>query len=61
LNIQVTNSGKAFYDPLGERMGHTFAASPAILLGISLLTAQNEIRCCGFDGQEIQIELELEE
>ena len=45
-------------DPLGPRLGRTFAAAPALLMGLAALGAMDDFSICGVDRQELHVELE---
>jgi len=44
-------------DPLSRRIGRTFAAAPAILMGIACGCGASELAICGVDRQEFSAEL----
>jgi hypothetical protein len=45
-------------DPLSRRLGRTFAAAPAILMGMACCCGISEFSICGVDHQEFSAELE---
>ncbi len=46
-------------DPLSERLGRTFAAAPAILLGFNCAQRKSELSICGVDQQRFEVRLEF--
>ena len=45
-------------DPLSRRIGRTFAAAPALLMGVACTCGMPEFSVCGVDLQEFSVELE---
>jgi 3-oxoacyl-(acyl-carrier-protein) synthase len=58
-SIEITNSGKETSDPLSARMGRTFAAAPALLLGIGCMDGWRKLSICGVDRQRIEMNLKV--
>ncbi len=56
--IRVGNADAGIEDPLSRRIGRTYAAAPAILLGLAALTGERTVRMRGVDGQRIEMQLE---
>jgi len=56
--VKVTTSADTVSDPLVSRLGRTFAAAPAILLGLAIRLGWPEARCVGADGQAFHARLE---
>lgn len=48
---------KGAHDPLSESMGRTFAAAPAILLGLKSMEGGGRLTICGVDQQRLEINL----
>ncbi len=57
--ISLTPSGGDVVEPLSERLGRTFAAAPAILLGFGCAQGKSEISVCGVDRQRLEVRLEF--
>ena len=58
-SMEVVNDGGPVCDPLAGRMGRTFAAAPAILLGLACLqSASREVSIRGVDGHVFRAALE---
>lgn len=55
--VELAGTDKEPHDPLSERIGRTFAAAPAILLGLACLAGWPGFSLCGVDRQELQVEL----
>lgn len=49
VSLQTTDA--RLNDPLAERLGRTYAAAPAVLLGLASHAADAEIQICGVDRQ----------
>ncbi|OGP69039.1 MAG: hypothetical protein A2170_06255 [Deltaproteobacteria bacterium RBG_13_53_10] len=56
-NVSLLASDDEVNDPLSEHMGRTFAAAPAILLGLKSIDGGDRLSICGVDQQRLQIEL----
>ena len=56
-DMQLIPSDERVTDPLSERMGRTFAAAPAILLGLKSMNGSSRLSMCGVDGQKFRVEL----
>jgi 3-oxoacyl-(acyl-carrier-protein) synthase len=56
-NISLAPSGEGVHDPLSRPMGRTFAAAPAILLGLKSVDGGGRLSICGVDRQRLEIEL----
>jgi len=50
-------SATSVSDPLSRRLGRTFAAAPAILMGLACCCGMSELSICGVDGQEFRAAL----
>jgi hypothetical protein len=55
----MTNEG--IKDPLSKRLGRSFAASPAILLGIACMNRGQGalLSLCGVDRQKLEMDIEV--
>jgi len=56
-DIRVIPWNRGISDPLSERVGRTFAAAPAILLGLACMDGGEEVSICGVDQQRFEVEL----
>jgi 3-oxoacyl-(acyl-carrier-protein) synthase len=56
-NVSLFASDEGVNDPLSEPMGRTFAAAPAILLGLKSIDGGGRLTMCGVDQQGLEIEL----
>jgi len=56
-NVSLFPCNEGIDDPLSERMGRTFAAAPAILLGLKSIDGAGRLSICGVDQQRLEIEL----
>jgi 3-oxoacyl-[acyl-carrier-protein] synthase II len=56
-DMQIIPSYERVTDPLSERLGRTFAAAPAILLGLESMNGSSRLSMCGVDGQKFRVEL----
>lgn len=56
-NVSLSVSDEGVNDPLSEPMGRTFAAAPAILLGLKSMSGAASLSICGVDGQRLEIKL----
>lgn len=56
-NVSLFASDEGVNDPLSEPMGRTFAAAPAILLGLKSIDGGGRLSMCGVDRQRLEIEL----
>jgi 3-oxoacyl-(acyl-carrier-protein) synthase len=57
-DMLLTPSDEGISDPLSGRIGRTFAAAPAILLGLQSLAGKSRFSICGVDRQKFEVELE---
>ncbi|MBI5191165.1 MAG: hypothetical protein HZA22_10900 [Nitrospirae bacterium] len=55
--IEMSASTRPASDPLSSRLGRTYAASPAILMGIHALAGGDVPPLTGADGQDVRISL----
>lgn len=58
-HISLAASNGGVVDPLSERLGRTFAAAPAILLGFGCTQGKRELSICGVDRQRLEVRLEF--
>jgi 3-oxoacyl-(acyl-carrier-protein) synthase len=58
VGITIAASDEAAQDPLVERMGRTYAAAPAIMLGLAAQIPIPESRMVGSDHRSIEFRLE---
>jgi 3-oxoacyl-(acyl-carrier-protein) synthase len=58
-HISLTPSNGGVVDPLSERLGRTFAAAPALLLGFCCTQGKRELSLCGVDRQRLEVSLEF--
>jgi 3-oxoacyl-(acyl-carrier-protein) synthase len=56
-NVSLSPCDEGVEDPLSEPMGRTFAAAPAILLGLKSIHGGGRLSICGVDQQRLEIEL----
>jgi 3-oxoacyl-(acyl-carrier-protein) synthase len=56
-NVQTEQTEKPVHDPLAERIGRTFAAAPAMLLGLACMCEWPELSICGVDKQSLRVEM----
>jgi 3-oxoacyl-(acyl-carrier-protein) synthase len=56
-NVSLVGCDEGVHDPLSGRMGRTFAAAPAILLGLKSMEGGGRLSLCGVDRQRVDIEL----
>jgi 3-oxoacyl-(acyl-carrier-protein) synthase len=56
-NVSLFPCDEGVNDPLSERVGRTFAAAPAILLGLKSMEGGGGLSICGVDRQRLEIEL----
>ena len=56
-NMRLTPSNGGISDPLSERMGRTFAAAPALLLGLKSMDGEGILSICGVDQQKLEVDL----
>lgn len=54
--MDVTSSGTGVADPLSPRIGRTFAAAPAVLLGLAALCGWPSMSISGVDRQALHVE-----
>jgi 3-oxoacyl-[acyl-carrier-protein] synthase II len=59
LRVEVAASCAGPRDPLAPRMGRSFAAAPAVALGLACTVPDIELTACGPDGQEFRAEVEI--
>ena len=57
-HMDLKHSENGIYDPLSERVGRTFAAAPALLLGLACLCKEASVSICGVDKQRLDIDLD---
>jgi len=55
-NMSLFFSDGGVIDPLSHHMGRTFAAAPAILLGLEVMKGSGGISICGVDQQRFEVE-----
>jgi 3-oxoacyl-(acyl-carrier-protein) synthase len=56
-NVSLFPCEEGVHDPLSGQMGRTFAAAPAILLGLKSMEGGGRLSICGVDRQRVEIEL----
>lgn len=56
-DVSLSPSDEGVHDPLSEPMGRTFAAAPAILLGLKRMDGGARLTICGVDEQRLEIKL----
>lgn len=56
-DVQAKQTESSAHDPLSERIGRTFAAAPAILLGLACMSEWTECSISGVDHQELRMEM----
>jgi 3-oxoacyl-(acyl-carrier-protein) synthase len=56
-SVSLFSSDEGVDDPLSKRMGRTFAAAPAILLGLKSIDGGGRLSICGVDQQRLEIKL----
>jgi 3-oxoacyl-(acyl-carrier-protein) synthase len=52
----LTPCDEGINDPLAERMGRTFAAAPAILMGLEVMNGSGSLSICGVDKQKLEVQ-----
>jgi 3-oxoacyl-(acyl-carrier-protein) synthase len=57
-DIRTGGAGEGIEDPLAGRIGRTYAAAPAIMLGLGALTGERAMSMRGVDGQRFDFSLE---